>query len=137
MKTIRNVILAVALIGLGGCAGTLQTVQNAYSAVTGTKTIYDVKNAYAAGDTLAINYRKYCWSMPYSAILADPIAKPVCQNRRSVVRAAQSARQQAANALTKAQAFIAQNPTLDASAVISAAWSAAVTFQNNTPSVPL
>ncbi len=139
MKIIRNIALACALaVGVAGC-GTLQNLSDkaagVYTAVTSPRTIYDVKNAYAAADTLVINYRKYCWSQSYAAILADPIAKSVCQNRHSVVRAAQAARRQASSAIAKAQTFIAQNPTLNASAVISAAWDAVAAFKNNIPVV--
>lgn len=134
MKKTNLALALVLALSVAGCAA-LQTVQNAYTAITSPKTIYDVKNAYAAGDTLVINYRKYCWSQSYATILADPIAKPICQNRRSVVRTAQSARLQASNAIAKAQTFIAQNPTLDASAVIAAAWNAVLAFKNNIPTV--
>lgn len=128
----RALIIPLALIALvlSGCAGTLDKVNSVYTAVTSPTTIYQVKNAYAAGDQLVIDYRTYCWSKPYAAILADPAAKSVCQNRRAVVRAAQAARAKASNAIHTAETFIAANPTLNASTVISAAMSAVTDYRN-------
>lgn len=128
----RILIVALAL-SLAGCAGTVDKINSVYTAVTSPTTIYQVKNAYAAGDQLVIDYRKYCWSKPYAAIVTDPVAKPLCQNRRAIVRTAQSARAKASAAIKQAEAFIASNPTLNAGSVISAARSAVTAYRNTVP----
>lgn len=131
----KRLLIVIVALTVAGCAGTLDKVNEVYTDVTGPTTIYQVKNTYAAADTLVINYRKYCWSKPYSEILADPIAKPVCQSRRSVVLTAQDARRKASSAIATAEKFIANNPTLSPSTVINVAWSAVTAYQSAVPVV--
>jgi len=105
------------------------TVANPVDAVD----IYRVKNVYAASLQGAVDWRSYCWSKPYAALMADPVGKIVCKGRRSTVRAIQMAQPKAASAIASAQNFVANNPTLNAASVISAAWSAVTAFQAAIP----
>ena len=137
-RTLAVILLATPLAACG--AGS--TIDTAFNALTTTITnpvtsvdIYRVKNTYAAADQLVVDYRKYCWSQPYAALMADPIAKPICQNRRPVVRAAQSYRAKASFAIGQADTFIRNNPTLNASTVVTAAWSAVTAYQNSIPKI--
>lgn len=131
-------VLALTLL-VGGCA-TGSKLDNLIQAVTTTITnpvgatdIYRVKNAYAAALQLVVGYREYCWSRPYAVLMADPISKPICERRRAVVRAAQSARRNARGAINAAEQFVANNPTLNAASAVSAAWQAVTDFQNSVP----
>lgn len=138
----RILLLPVMLLSLvlAGCgAGTkvgalvdavTTTITNPVSAVD----IYRVKNTYAATLQLMSDYRTYCWSKPYAALVADPIAKPVCRSRRSVVRAMQTAQLKAGSAVRSAETFVQQHPTLNAATAIAAAWDAVKAFQATVPS---
>jgi hypothetical protein len=130
-------ILAVAFT-LNGCAGTpagdaLRVLTTTYNNPVGEVDVYRVQNAYAAALSLVAEYRRYCWSKPYAAIVADPIMKPVCEKRRAVVRVAQMARRNARAALDAAETFIINNPTLNAATAVRGAWDAVAQFQNSIP----
>lgn len=141
----RNLKIAVALmlaIMLGGCATAnlpgklgeiVKVVTTTIENPVGEVDIYRVKNAYAAGLELAAEYRRYCWSAPYATLMADPVAKPVCERRRAVVRAMQTAKGHAKAALASAETFIRDNPTLNATSAINAAWKAVKDFQSAVP----
>lgn len=127
-------ILVAGSFVLGGCAGTplgdMISIANAQIAnpITATN-VYQVKNGYAAALQVAADWRQYCFSMKYRAIMADPIAKPVCSSRRSVVRAIRTYGPVAGKAVQDAESFVAQHPTLDASTVISVAMQAVAKFR--------
>jgi hypothetical protein len=133
-------VLALAVM-LSGCATQFgQRAGAIVSAVTttvnnpvGNTDIYRIKNAYAAALELAVQYRSYCWSAPYATLMADPVAKPVCQHRRAVVRAVQKGKANAHAAIVAAQNFVRDNPTLNAATAIGAAWTAVTDFQNAVP----
>lgn len=137
----RILLIPFLLLALTACADTgklgqlltvtTTTITNPVSAID----IYRVKNAYAASLQLAVDYRKFCWSRPYVALLADPLSKPLCQSRRGAVRAIQLAQVKAHSALSDAEIFVLNNPTLNATNVISAAWTAVTNFQNAVPVV--
>ncbi len=138
----RFLLLPVILIALAvsGCAGT--KVGDLLSVATSTVTnpvrsvdIYRVKNVYAATLQLVVDYRKYCWDRSYAVLMADPVAKPVCRYRRIVVRTAQTTQVKAGSAIRSADSFVRDNPTLNASNVIGAAWQAVTDFQNAVPRV--
>lgn len=136
---LRILMLPVMLLALAGC-GPGSKVGDLLSAATSTiinpvdaVDIYRVKNVYAASLQGAVDWRSYCWSKPYAALMADPVANVVCKNRRSTVRAIQAAQLRAASAIDSAQTFVANNPTLNAASVISAAWSAVTSFQAAVP----
>lgn len=131
------VIIAVAL-SLGGCAGTpagdaLRVLTTTITNPLGQVDIYRVKNTYAAALQVVVSYREYCWARPYAVLMADPTARPICEHRRQVVRTAQATRLKARAAITVAENFIANNPTLNAATAVQAAWTAVTDFQNSIP----
>ncbi len=95
--------------------------------------IYRVKNTYAAALELAAEYRRYCWSQPYAVLMTDPIARPLCERRRPIVRAIQKAQFKASAAVITASNFVRDNPTINAASAISAAWKAVTDFQSAIP----
>jgi hypothetical protein len=118
----KKIILALALsLGLAACAN----VPNPISGVT----LYQVKNVYAIGLQLVVDYRNYCWARPYAVLMADSVAKPLCQNRRANVRAAQKAKGVAKQAVDAATA-------VNSGSLISAAWDAVNIFRTSVPAVP-
>lgn len=132
----RFITLALVALMLGGCGHLGDVVKLATTSIENPISgvdIYRVKNTYAATLELAAEYRRYCWSMPYKAILADPVAAPLCRARRAVVRAFQSADVKANAAIAQAESFVAQNPTISAMTVINAAWDAVTAFKNSVP----
>ena len=108
---------------------TTTTITNPVDAVD----IYRIKNAYAATLQLAVDWRAYCYSRPYAALMADPTARPICQNRRGTVRLIQANQPKAASAIVSAQIFVRDNPTLNASTFITAAWNAVTNFKAAIP----
>lgn len=129
-------ITSIGLL-LGGCPATTGGVLQSISIpnpVTNVD-IYRVKNTYAATLQLAADWRKYCWSKSYQAILADPIARPVCKDRRATVRAIQKYQPIAGTAVRRAEAFVAANPTINPGGVIGLAWDAVTDFQRVVPKV--
>jgi hypothetical protein len=129
-----SIVFALAL-SLGGCAGT--PVGDAIRVATSTianpvkeVNIVQVKTGYAAVLEIAASYRDYCWSKPFAALMADPIAKPVCEHRRSIMRAVDKADDHAFDAITRAETFIRNNPTINAVSVVREAWAAVQDFQN-------
>lgn len=133
-------ILALTLT-LGGCASLGSIGERVLNLPAGVLTttinnpvapvnIYQAKVVYASTLELVVGYREYCWSKPYAALMADPVARPVCQKRRQVVRAMQAADDKAFAALKTADNFVRSNPTLDASSAIRAAIAAVSDFQN-------
>jgi hypothetical protein len=131
----RFLILCAFAITLGGCAGT--PVGDALRVATSTVTnpvkevnIYQVKSGYAAVLEVAASYRDYCWSKSFAALMADPIAKPICEHRRSVMRAVDKADDRAFDAITRAETFIRNNPTISAVSVVREAWAAVQDFQS-------
>lgn len=129
-------LLALTLAGCGAGSKVGQLIDAATTSVTNpvdAVDIYRVKNVYAASLELTDKYRQFCWSKPYAALMADPVAKPVCQKRRSAVRAMQAAQIKARGAIDAAEAFVRNNPTLNAATAISAAWAAVTAFQNTMP----
>lgn len=131
------IVLTVAL-SLNGCAGTplgdaLHAATATYANPLGPVDIYRVKNTYAIALELVAQYREYCWSRPYAVLMTDPVSKPVCQNRRAIVRLAQRTQIKARAAIGAAETFILENPRLSAATVISAAWKAVTDFQKSVP----
>lgn len=142
MRSFRILAASAAIaLSLAGCAGlggtplgtALQTVTTTVINPIDTVDIYRVQNAYAAALELSVQYRRYCYSRPYAALMADPVSKPVCQNRRAAIRFAQNASHNATAAIVAAENFVANNPTLNATNVIGAAWQAVTDFQKSIP----
>ena len=139
----KIIIAALAALTLAGCAQ-LQTLEgklgDAYRVLTttvdnplGERDIYRVENAYAAALELAVEYRRYCWSKPYAVLMVDPVARPICEKRRAVVRVFQKARRNAGAAIIAAKNFIRDNPTINAAGMVGAAWQAVTDFQKAIP----
>ena len=142
MKRILIIPLAIISLALAGCAsgskGVGDFISNATKQITNpvsSVNIYQVKNGYAAGLQLVADYRDYCWARPYAVLMADPIAHPICQNRRPNVRVAQSAERKAYAAIASADAFVRNNPTGNAVSYVNAAWTAVQQFQSAVPAV--
>lgn len=130
-------LLLIPFLAIGLALGGCQTVGEFATAITttitnpiGGKNIYQAKLVYASALEIAVKYRELCWSKPYAVLMADPIAKPICQNRRPTVRRLQQARVKASAAIRSADNFVRNNPTLNATNAIGAAWTAVTDFQN-------
>src|SRR5678816_1504383 len=136
MKFFKTLAVTVMLgFATAGCVTTGDLVTGTLTnPVTGVD-IWRLKNTYAATLQLANDWRAYCYSKPYSVLMADPIAKPVCQNRRQTVRQIQRYQPVAGTAVRQADVFVTNNPTLNAGSVIGIAWSAVTAFQNVVPRV--
>jgi hypothetical protein len=140
----RKLMLVVALAiatSVGGCAGTKvgDFISSATSTITNpvkASDVYAAKNAYAIASEFAAEYRRYCYSKPYKVLLADPVAKPICQSRRDVIRKIQRAEANVEIAVARAEKFIRENPTLNAAAVIGGIWDALDAYRSATPAVP-
>lgn len=136
-RIILVVAFALSLIGCASLPGPVgdvlriatTTIENPVDEVD----IYRVKNTYAAALELADEYRRYCWSMSYARLMVDPVGKKICQSRRGVVRAFQSAQVKARSALNAAEKFVAENPTISAASVVRSAWDAVSDFRRAVP----
>lgn len=141
MKRFLLLPLLLFALALPACA-VLEKVGDGISVATSTITnpvdsvdIYRLKNTYAATLELGAAYRQFCWSKPYAVLMADPVAKPICRNRRPVFRQIQLAQVKAGSAVRSAERFVQNNPTLNATSAISAAWQAVTDFQSAVPRV--
>jgi hypothetical protein len=105
------------------------TVVNPVSATN----IYQVEQGHAATRELAVSWRRLCWSEPYAALMAKPATKFVCENRRTRLRAIEDADLKTESAIADAKNFVRDHPTLSATTVLSAAYSALKNFQKVTP----
>lgn len=133
----RRLAVVLIALSLAGCATggvdffklATASIDNPISGVD----IYRVKNTYAAALELAAEYRRYCWSAPYNTLMADPVGSRICRTRRAVVRTIKRADTKASAAISAADTFVANNPTLSATALIGAAWEAVTSFQKAIP----
>lgn len=91
--------------------------------------IYQVKLVYGTALDLANEYRDYCYARPYATLMADAVAGPVCKRRRFIVTKLGEADDRASAAISKAEDFIARNPTISAATVVREAYAAVVNFQ--------
>lgn len=134
MKYLRPLLL-VAALALGACTANTPSVFTGITNPVSSIDIYRVKNTYAATLQLARDWRAYCYSRAYSVIMADPVAKPVCQNRRQTVRQIQKYQPLAGTAVRRADEFVRNNPTVNAGGAIGLAWDAVTEFQRVVPRV--
>jgi hypothetical protein len=138
MKSLKNFLAASLIaVSLAGCS-TSQVGDFIGGGIVNPITnvdIYRVKNVYAATLELANRYRSYCYEVSYQQILADPIRRPVCKDRRAVIRQIQRYQPIAGEAVRKADAFVRSNPTVNASGVIGVAWDAVSQFQRVVPTI--
>lgn len=139
----RKIVLALFLsASLAGCAtfplpGKLGEIAEKINVTinnpVGTTDLYRVKNAYALALEFAAEYRRYCWAQPYATLMADPVAKPICERRRAVVRAFKVADDNAYAAIVAAENFIKNNPTISPAGFVGAAMQAVTDFQKAIP----
>lgn len=96
-----------------------------------TVDIYRAKLTYDSALKIANKYRATCYpaGVTYAQLMADQVYKGLCQSRRSVVRKMQTADDKAFAAIGTAENFVRNNPTLNATAAIGAAWKAVTDFQ--------
>ena len=120
----KRIILALTLsLCLAGCAGTLPSVKNP---VTPTS-LYDIKAAYAIAEAGADTYiQRYRDGHRCTKTALESVTN-LC-SRRSIVLKMQDADRKAQIALGRVDAFVRDNPMLDATSVISAAQSAVAAF---------
>lgn len=134
MKFLKIILVSVSLaLTVGAC-----TTTNPFATVTNPVTnldIWRVKNTYAATLQLAASWRTFCYARPYAMLMTDPVAKPVCQNRRNTVRQIQKYQPLAGTAVRKADEFVRNNPTVNAAGAIGLAWDAVTEFQKVVPRV--
>lgn len=128
-------LIALALPACAPLTKFADTITQTIVNPLGPVDIYRVKNVYAAGLTLAAEYRNYCWSRTYASLMADPVARPLCQNRRPNVRTIQFASGEASKAIRIADNFIRQNPSGNAVTYVTAAWDAVQAFRSTIPAV--
>lgn len=138
-KRLWAVPLIVAALALGGCA-TWDKVKEVVAVATTTivnpvdsTDIYRIKHVYAATLKIADKYRAYCEPKLYAEILADPVARPICKDRRRVIRAIVDKGMKARDAIASVEKFVRENPTFSAADLIKAAWAAVQDFQRATP----
>ena len=132
----RILLIPVLLLALSGCAQLSDTYKIATTTITNPvsqRDIYRAKNAYAAALELAVDWRQYCWSKPYAVLMQDPLAEPVCKDRRASLRAIQKAKARASYGLASATAFVRDNPTINASVGIAGVMAAIKAFQSAVP----
>lgn len=134
MKFLKSMMVVASLMLVGACATGPNVFQSIPNPITNVD-IYRVKNTYAATLQLAKEWRAYCYSKAYGAIMADPVAKPVCQQRRQTVRQIQKYQPLAGAAVRRADEFVKNNPTVNAAGAIGLAWDAVTDFQKVVPTV--
>lgn len=136
MRKLLSGLAALALgVMIAGCSITARDVVSGVPNPITNVDIWRVKNTYAATLQLAKDWRTYCWSKSYAQILADPIMKPVCRDRRNTVRQIQKYQPIAGTAVRRADEFVVANPTINAAGVIGLAWDAVTDFQRVVPKV--
>lgn len=136
----RVFLVPFLLLALTGCAKEFDQLKQVVSIATTTianpvdsRDIYRAKNVYAATLQFASDWREYCWSKPYAVLIASTTDRLICENRRSRLRTIQLSKAKAASALSDAQIFVLNHPTLDATSVVTAMWSAVTNFKNAVP----
>lgn len=132
-KSLIAIALALFLGGCGHLGDALKlattSIENPISGVD----IYRVKNTYAAALEVAAEWRRYCFGSPYRTLMADPVGKRLCANRRPLQRQIAAADDKANAAIAAAESFVANNPTLSAVGLIGAAWDAVTAFNSSIP----
>lgn len=140
MKRLRLAsIILVAGLTLGGCA-TWDKIKEVAAVATTTivnpidsTDIYRARNVYEATLKVVDGWRTYCWERSYQALMSDPVARPICQNRHARLTRVQVVLPKARAALLRAEKFIRENPTLSAVTVIRQAWDAVRELQQSSP----
>lgn len=134
MKFLKIILVSVSLALTVGACTTSNPLAPIVNPITNVD-IWRVKNTYAATLQLAASWRSFCYARTYAALMADPVAKPVCQNRRNTVRQIQKYQPIAGAAVRRADEFVRNNPTISAAGAIGLAWDAVTDFQKVVPRV--
>lgn len=137
MKRLIPAVFLLVALGLSACGGRLPDIGATITNPVTSIDIYRARNVYGATIELAVKWRRYCFARPYKSLMADPVAKPICTNRRERLRNIQVADDKAFDALTKAEVFVRNNPTLSVSTVVNEAWAAVSLFQGLIPALPV
>lgn len=143
----RFLIISLVALSLAGCI-TLDPVGKSIlqggNSITApvlvpqavTKSPYQARLSLNIGVKAANRWSKYCWALPYEKIVADPLAGPICQDRRPVRRALVDAADKADKAIKKASDFIRANPTVSAVSLVNDAWAAVDDYRSKIPMLP-
>jgi hypothetical protein len=145
----RKIMLAAALASSFVLSGCITTDPNAKSILQGGPSItakidnpITSQNPYQARLSLnlavkaANRWASYCWRRPYTQIMADPIASPICQNRRSVRTSLLATGEKADRLIKRASDFVRDNPKVSAVSLIDDAWAAVNEFRGQIPALP-
>jgi len=113
----KALIVAALAIGLGGCVnGQLVNPFASFTNPVSKDTLAKVESAYGAALSVAVGYRNAC---------ANKALPPSC---RAIVVQIQNADKYAHAQILVARAFVKNNPTVDASAVLTTAKQAVDAF---------
>lgn len=128
----KKLLVAVLVLSLGGCAldpfgrSIFEGGSSFTTPITtpvGRRELAEIENAYGIALAAAVNYRRYCYGKPISAL------PDICRDRRNIVLTMQQYDQTAQRALRAARNFIRNNPTISAVSAIAAARQAVADFQ--------
>lgn len=125
MRTIRNIAaIIIAATVIAGCALFERGINNPLNA----ERLAQVEAAYGLVLSGAVAYRRLYQTNRCTTTRPESLTN-ICA-RRSVVDRLRSADRQAITAIRAARRFVQENPTIDASAVISAAQIAVEAFRS-------
>jgi hypothetical protein len=137
-RTRRLLLLPLLLFALsaGGCAA-IDKIRDVAGAATATITnpigkqeLAKIEVAYEVALAVSVSYRRFCYSKP----LAE-LPQSVCGNRRAIILRMQRADTKAFAAISAARKFVAENPTISAVSLITAARQAVTDFTSETQPV--
>src|ERR1044072_7724652 len=121
MKKFLIPALVALALGLGACAGRMPDIgATVTNPVTGVD-VYRAKNVYGATVELAQQWRRSCFARTDKSLMAGPVARPICTNRRARLRTIQDLDDKAFDALGTAENFVRNNPTVSATDVVTLA----------------
>lgn len=124
-------LLSLAL-ALPGCAVVEKATQT-FTNPVGPVQMYQVKNVYAAGEELALEYKSKCFGADgkktVAEIRSDAALVVICNHRVSRWNAIRAAENKAYVAVKVADKYIADNPSGNAVTYITAAWKAVNDFK--------
>lgn len=130
----RFIIVLFFSLAIAGCtearrvADFVAATATAITSPVDQVNIYRVKNVYDIAGKAAVRWRVTCWSKPYAALIADPVYRPICENRRPRLRAIMAAD-------LEASALISAAERSGGDAVMTA-WNAVNRFQSTIPATP-
>lgn len=145
----RKIMLAAAVASAFALSGCITADPNQKSVLQGGTSItakianpvtsqnpYQARLSLNLGLKAANRWASYCWRRPYEQIMADPIAKPICQNRGTVRASLFAAGEKADRLIKKATDFVRANPQVSAVGLVDDAWAAVNGFRSQIPALP-